>query len=46
MLDIGRESLDERLEMVVMKGEDSFSGRASTANNESAGITRFMGYVK
>jgi len=46
ILDVRKESLDKRLEMVVKEGGDSFSGRANTGNYGSAGITRFMDFGK
>jgi len=44
ILDVGEESLDKRLEMVVKEGGDFFSGRTNTGNDGSAGITRFMDF--
>jgi len=46
ILDVGSESLDKRLEMVVKEGRDSFSGRANIGNDGSVGITRFMDFGK
>lgn len=43
--DIGRESLDERLN-AAMEGGHSFSRRVNTANNEVAVITRYWGVGK
>jgi len=44
ILDVGRKSLDKRLEMVVKEGGDSLSGRANTENYRCAGIIRFMDF--
>jgi len=46
VLDVGRKSLDKRLEIVANEGGDSFNERVNTRNDGSAGITRFMDFWK
>jgi len=44
--DVGRESLDKRLDLEVKEGGDSFSVRANTGNYGSSRTTRFMDFGK
>jgi len=44
ILDVGRESLGKRFEVVVKEGGDSFDRGASAENDGSSGITRYMNF--